>query len=319
MDWFYELTGFSESDGSVKKNLTLDGTTMTSAANNRTMPVGTLATPSLAELRTQLDAADLPTGQLRVSEVIGDAGALHADPANARAFFQVASQFNLLEMVGPGVSPESGVTQYEGDKTQGPACAMACGAATIYRNWLVPIEGQIGQTGKRQLDMLADVGAHLGNDKDRLWTMRNGYALATGDGIADLPDEHDLLRIGLQIDAEVTTVDDGHGHLVTQAFCSALPVAYTEVDADKLELLARMILNSSYDATLCAARLHHAAGGSPKVFLTLIGGGVFGNKWRWIDHALQRAFERHRDAPLDVRIVSYGSSNPDLVPLLRAG
>jgi len=57
---------------------------------------------------------------------------MHADSANAGAIFQVASQFNLLEMVSDNVTPEQGVTRYERDATQGPACAIAAGAGTIY-------------------------------------------------------------------------------------------------------------------------------------------------------------------------------------------
>ncbi len=51
--------------------------------------------------------------------------------------FQVASQFNLLEMISPNVTPDDGIGIYENDPTQGPACAIACGAGTIYRNYLV--------------------------------------------------------------------------------------------------------------------------------------------------------------------------------------
>jgi hypothetical protein len=47
--------------------------------------------------------------------------------------FQVASQFNVLEMVSPDVGPEAGVTGYQHDRTQGPACAMSCPAATVFR------------------------------------------------------------------------------------------------------------------------------------------------------------------------------------------
>ncbi|MCK5683507.1 hypothetical protein KAJ27_05280 [bacterium] len=54
--------------------------------------------------------------------------------------FQVASQFNLLEMVSPGVTPEEGVGRYEHDHTQGPACAIACGVGTIYRNYFEAIQ-----------------------------------------------------------------------------------------------------------------------------------------------------------------------------------
>lgn len=315
MTWFWDLVGFSESAGSVKKNLSVEGTTMRSKANGRVMQAGTLATPSLGELRADCERTSLSIGELRVSEVVADVAELHQDPSNAGAFFQVASQFNLLEMVGPGVTPDSGVTQYAEDKTQGPACAIACGAGTIYRNWFVEVDSKAGQTRKRQLNMLADVGAELGNSNGRLWQMRNGYALCTGEGLAELPEIHPHLRIGIHADTEVTLGDAGH--TVTQAYCSALPVAYTiGQSAAVLEPFARMILNSSYEATMAAARLHLVRGGSPLVYLTLLGGGVFGNPTPWILQAMQRAFELHADAPLDVRIVSYGGSNPDLAALL---
>jgi len=62
---------------------------------------------------------------------------LHCDIENTNALFQAASQFNLLEMIVPHISPEQGVDRYENDFTQGPACAIACGAGTIYRNYFV--------------------------------------------------------------------------------------------------------------------------------------------------------------------------------------
>ena len=86
---------------------------------------------------------------------------MHADPELEGALFQVASQFNLLEMTGPSVTPEDGVTRYSSDHTQGPACAIAAGAATIYRNYFAPVDGESGQTRDRQIDALAGVGAAL--------------------------------------------------------------------------------------------------------------------------------------------------------------
>jgi hypothetical protein len=44
-------------------------------------------------------------GALVVEEVVGDVQQLHQSPGCDGALFQVASQFNLLEMVGPGVTP----------------------------------------------------------------------------------------------------------------------------------------------------------------------------------------------------------------------
>jgi hypothetical protein len=43
-----------------------------------------------------------------------------------------------------------------------------------------------------------------------------------------------------------------------------------------------------------------------KVFLTPIGAGAFGNRVEWIINSLGKALERHRHAPLDVKLVHYG-------------
>ena len=103
------------------------------------------------------------------------------DPENAGAVFQVASQFNCLEMVGPGTTPESGITQYVHDKTQGPVCAMACPAATVFRNYFWAERGQAGGS-ERQLDTARGLGEVVGNAKKNYWRMQNGYMIPARDG-----------------------------------------------------------------------------------------------------------------------------------------
>jgi hypothetical protein len=209
-DWFERLTGFREGDyASTQRRLVVDGDELGSTANDKRYGIGNLSLPTLAELRSRVS---LPAGQRStVCCLAGDARALHVRPEFDGALFQVASQFNLLEMVSPHVTPEDGVARYAYDATQGPACAMAAGAATIYRNYCVPVDGAIGQTRDRQLDALAHLGAALSQELDRpvneLWQMRNGYALCTDDGlraITDLlsnttDDQRDALRGQLAI------------------------------------------------------------------------------------------------------------------------
>ena len=107
-DWFEDLMGFKELRyEETRANLEVVGSTLRSKVNNRSYTIGALETPSLAELRDR--AASIVgslAGTLRVSNVVGDVGRLHRDPANQHALFQVASQFNLLEMTGPEVTPE---------------------------------------------------------------------------------------------------------------------------------------------------------------------------------------------------------------------
>src|SRR5215472_16436750 len=155
--------------------------------NGKSYGVGELELVSLQALRDRVKSSVGLPGRLKVSVVTGDVRQMHQSPENAGALFQVASQFNLLEMVSPDVTPEHGVTRYEHDRTQGPACAIAAGAATIYRNYFAPVAGVPGQTTVRQLDALAGLGEALasavGEPVKDLWKMRNGYALCTQEGL----------------------------------------------------------------------------------------------------------------------------------------
>ena len=320
MDWFETLTGFREANyQATRANLELDGAQLRSRVNGHRYHIGQLETPTLAQLRAR--GAPLLTGlagRLQVRAVSGEARAMHRDPAHRNALFQVASQFNLLEMTGPQVSPEDGVTRYALDHTQGPACAIAAGAATLYRNYLAPVDGQPGQTRDRQIDCLQDLGSALGNSGDSLWAMRNGYALCTQAGLAridtllaaagedQLDEWRAQLRIGLHWDVEVTDMPQA-SHRVSQAFCSALPVAYSPVPAAHWARFATLILEASYEATLWAAAINAHDRGSRLVCLTHVGGGAFGNHESWIHTAQRRALDRFSAIDLDVRLVSYGS------------
>ena len=84
--------------------------------------------------------------------------------------------------------------------------------------------------------------------------------------------------------------DPGAGQLVSQAFCSALPVAYSHDPYHRgWPVFARLVLEASYEATLLAARLNPV---SRRVLLTRVGGGVFGNDQAWIEAAMRRAVSR---------------------------
>ena len=143
-------------------------------------------------------------------------------------------------MVAPHITPEQGVARYENDLTQGPACAIACGAGTIYRNYFVTIDKHTGQTADKQIDCLADFAKALPLTETPLWEMKNGYALANLAGLqfiknyinslnaANYEALKGTLRIGLQWNTEVTI--SPQKQLVSQAYCSALPVAYSFID-----------------------------------------------------------------------------------------
>jgi hypothetical protein len=110
----------------------------------------------------------------------------------------------------------------------------------------------------RQFDGLADLGEALGEVLNKpieaLWSMQNGYALCARAGLDAIaehlgalrPEQVDnlrgKLRIGMQRDVEVTDVAGEHRPLVSQAFCSALPVVYTRVPPSHWEAFASLVL-----------------------------------------------------------------------------
>ena len=326
-DWFERLVGFRERDANdVRALVTAEGTDLVAPALNQRYKAGAFTTPSLGELRNQLKARTYEKKPPTFSNVIGDAGALHGEFPGAT--FQVASQFNCLEFVGPSVTPEDGVTGYAWDKTQGPCCAIACGASTIYRNYF-GLDGA-PQTASSQIENLRDVLTHLG-PLDGRFDVRGGYTMADDAALRALTEKvasldeagrdavKALLRIGLQTDCQVTSQNWGRDqlrdtdHVVTQIFASACSVAYSGNGSGLWKAFASLVLEASYEAALIASALnaldHPDRPHASKLFLTAVGGGVFGNGLSWIARAIEKALASV-DYPLEVRLVTYAPPVP---------
>jgi len=326
--WFKELVGFEEiSPENVRENISIDGTKLVSKVNGKSFQYGSLEIPTLSELKKQAPSRDLFKAKIIVHEIVGNVQELHCDEANNNALFQAASQFNLLEMVGPQITPERGIDIYEQDYTQGPACAIACGAGTIYRNYFVPVNKQKGQSIDNQIDCLELIGKELNNDELLLWKMSNGYALLNQEGLLNINSQLSKLnnnereelkgnlKIGIQWNTEVTLNDSKQ--TVSQAYCSALPVAYSHIESIYWEGFARLILEATYEATIYAALINLIRTNCNKVYLTLVGGGAFGNETDWIIESLFVAIEKFKNTPLDIGIVSYGNSNQKVRELIN--
>jgi len=262
--WFEKLVGFKENNPEqVRENIEIVDNKLISKINNSEFISGKLETPSLEELRSQSSIIEKYHSQIKVSEVVGNIQTFHKDASNNNSMIQVASQFNLLEMVNPNRTPEDGVGIYEYDATQGPACAIACGAGTIYRNYFVNVNGQLGQTSNKQIDCLYEIGIELENDKYNYWEMKNGYALASREGLKNISKQirtisennyeylKGKLRIGVQWNSEVTI--SKNRNLITQVYCSALPVAYSHIEKELWSDFAKMVLEATYEATLYVA------------------------------------------------------------------
>uniref|UniRef100_A0A7S1RFH7 Uncharacterized protein n=1 Tax=Alexandrium catenella TaxID=2925 RepID=A0A7S1RFH7_ALECA len=322
-----------------------------SLVNGERFGCGHFSSPTLAHLRALGRSVRLP-GRLRVTNELGDVGAKHAMKENRHAVFQAASQFNCLEFVGPSVKPEDGVAGYAMDRTQGPCCAIACGPGTVFRNYFVPLDAQglvaedsekiaqHGQTAKLQLQNLHDLEALLGNEgrPPSLFEIKGGYTLATAQQLArfrealkavgDSDAALSQIRIGIHEDVQVTSARWGREQLrdaeqtVTQVYGSACSVAYNrQSGAPDWEAFGKLVLDASYEATLWAAVLsaaRHQTPGPCRVFLTALGGGVFGNRMEWITSAMDRAFALFKDYNLDIRIITYAGAIDSRLQALEA-
>jgi len=206
---------------------------------------------------------------------------------------------------------------------------MSCPGATLHRNYFAD-GGQCGGSA-RQINTVRDVEAHVRNSERGFWTMSNGYLLPTkedgsaafkrlGKDIRDSPElAADLIgkvRVGVNWNTPIAAngnekkkkAEKKEKKLVCQVWASACPMQYCKyVSTKDWEGVAKTVLFGMYEATiLCALKLSREGGGRRvKVFLTLVGGGAFGNPMSWIHEAIERAVLKHKNEPLDVRLVHY--------------
>lgn len=340
-DWFSDLFGFQETSPETVKafiqvypvDLSAD-VKMRSIVNGRVFSVGNFSTPSLRELRSQGQRVRSLRGRIVFRNELGDVSEKHALRENRFATFQAASQFNCLEFVHQDVTPELGVSRYVHDKTQGPACSIACGPATVYRNYFAPVvkaDGSLqeGQSHDCMINNLSNLSRMLGNEDNRFFKVKGGYTMSSEGQLGQLnlqlnnlkrsgkEDElRESINIGVHQDVQVTSSvwgsrpQDDEEHTVTQVFASACAVDYNPgTKPQSWEGLATLVLDATYEATLWTAVLqadrHKKEFGSNKVFLTAVGGGVFGNPMPWIGNALAKALKKMAQYDLEVIMVTY--------------
>jgi hypothetical protein len=262
----------------------------TGAATLRTteasFPAGRFETPSIGMLRRAAAArrSGSTGGRVRLWVLDGaspatDIGSLQAT-AGPGTLFQVASQFNCLESPGPSITP---VAYYFSDPTQGPRASISAFPGTLLRHYAAP-----GGDGKRfvqtndgqQLNLLEAVCS------PGVAEVRSGYLTSTS--IADrsafaaaLEARFEDIRVGVHEDVPVVLGYNWDGAVagnrsIGQVFTSTFAGGgYSGASAgdSKYRPICTALLRAAYSGTLLAA----AVLGRPKVVLTLIGGGVFGN------------------------------------------
>ena len=362
--WFEELFNFPESTGTpaayaaTRSAFSYDpltgalSTPVGPSGHSASFPAGFFSTPTLAELRaagralllaTQTEGgggggSSTPTSTTLTFTHIATRDVLTLHVLHPGATFLAASGLNCLEFSSPRQAPQDGVTEYESDYTQGPACALACAPGTVVRNYFA------GNSPAAQINLLDALLPELAQQCGGAppFVVSHGYvsaprgaaglaaadaALAPGSPLR----EHlrDACRVGVQADTCVTFAARWARCAeplprVTQVYAAALSLgiykAPSNVPDSAWAPAATLVLEAAYEGALWAAVGAAARpGGSGKVFLCGLGLGVFGNELRWVVGAIGRAVRRLRaeGARLDVFFVHFREVDGGLASALN--
>jgi hypothetical protein len=285
-------------------------------------------------------------------EINADVKKLHANSKLAGSLFQVASQFNSLEMATPDHTPEMGITIYQHDRTQGPFCAMACPTGTLYRNnFMMNISRDKSwepQTETNQINTLETIIKKFKDSSYKVnFVVKNGYILPAT--IADSNKLNTLLDNPYALEQMVDDVNyviqedvpvlletnKETPHKVSQIYCSGFPLAYCISTAYNDGLLGpqeqaiinahehgdgggvkwyayinrnliKMITTAMFTATLShAVNMTKTQQKRVKVFLTLVGTGVFGADTKFIRGIMGNVIRKYRHFPIDLYLVNF--------------
>jgi len=319
-----ELIGFSDRELGYENTKSLlqlsEGRIRIIGEESKSFGVGKLEIISLRDLRLKSNSIKQTKKNSFQSIAYCDVKDFLRDKDNSNSTFQVASQFNLLEMASPNVTPENGISGYWYDHTQGPRCCQSTVGATLYRNYFMKMpNGKSGQSTINQINCLDEVLNYLSIRGDFEWKFINGYIIIKKKDFIIINevldrmtyDEKDklrgLLKIGIHSDIEVNDDNIAIGWNVNQVLSSALPLSYCDINitSDIASPFCKLILEATYEATIIAAILNENNTDSCKLFLTKVGGGAFGHNLNWISDSIQQSIDKYPKFGLEINLLHY--------------
>lgn len=274
--------------------------TLTNLSTGQAFDCGHLSLARIGELREQsLPKRDERAGRLFVLQAKSqpaklDVGYLQSLPENKNALFQVASNFNALELMNK--FDDRAMTElgyYIHDRTQGPFASISAAPGLVLRHYYPFYQEQSPPSSWRQhydgqqLELLGDTDL----------AVRNGYVELSPKDF-ESPLDISKLRVAVHRDIQVTfgavygsehIVVEDPSQKVDQVFTATADLMCTNLELYRqhpgsVQKAIQTVLEAAYEGTLRAAAL----GGRERVFLTLIGGGVFANPSAWIVQAIEK-------------------------------
>ncbi len=187
------------------------------------------------------------------------------------AMYQVASNFNCIEVASEYVNPFSGkyLTKLMSDSTQGPSASGGAGYGAILR---------LIMHKKNPINLLSDTQLKPVNGKLRYFDLKDHI-------------DNDSIKIGLHTDVRATYSRywdnfeyNPNGPIIDQVFTSTCICSN-----NKPNKLSEILLQSAYDGTYLAAIYRQ----TPKLVLTLIGGNMFMNSLQQIAGAIANSHKKY--------------------------
>lgn len=181
--WFNTYFGVNETETPIKKgdfkayeiinnveNSLIDLENISFKINDKSFAVGDfscLPLPALKEKTKKLGQYNNST-KLIYQYIPGDISEIISKiTEDDIVVVQAASQFNLLEMRAPEITPANGITGYITDNTQGPRVALSSPAGTLFRNYAVwNGTSQINTQINTLIGVMKELGLELSGNYD---------------------------------------------------------------------------------------------------------------------------------------------------------
>lgn len=293
--------------------------THTLTINNKSFLMGNFKQLSINDLENEAAHKPMPGGGT-FNVFYGnnlDVAAFQASAENTGAVFQVASNFNGLETTHANQDITNQlITHYISDPTQGPSASISAAPGLIFRRYFLFYDkdtsidewGQDKQ-GNRQVNFLNEITQHGENN---LPTMsRAGYVQFSNTMRKPSDADYKKIKIGYHSHTAVTFgARSGSNHatvplpypVIDQVFAAAADFGSTNgflKENAVAQEWAQLLLNAAYQGALYAAFINNRK----KIFLTLMGGGVFANDFSWICQAITRLENFIKASGLEVILI----------------
>ena len=322
--WFFNTFGFNEDE-----NYHINRTKLKNHLNIVDIKDGKLEFYNLSRIKHDIIELDIEyvtnssfNAPITFEHIIGDIIDLQKNLENNDASFQIASQFNCLEMIDQYVSPIDGITNYYKDKTQGPLAVICTPYALAWRNYVFK-----DYTHESQIDMTHDLLSYFQTINLSIsWHVINGYLIIDEDNLNKI---NEILKIEVLynnakeyvvvcMQRNVNVILNGvYYNTISHIFCSGIPLSYypnNMINKNDWNLLSMLILETQYELTmLCSIYNNILKNNNQPLFLTKIGVGAFGMNKNILIKAIEKAYNNIKKLKhsLYIKLVHYKTIESD--------